>query len=153
MIRAEGTVQIDRPPREVLEFVLDLDRYRQADEKITSVSSQPNLGEEQRTGRAHYRGKLRGFPTPSQWQVVSLDPWRRLDLKTEPGQWTARMATFEGGFVCEELDSGSTALTHFEQFDFRAPAKWILEPYLDGWMQRYLVDVELPKLKALIEAS
>lgn len=153
MIRAEGSVQIDRPPREVLEFVLDLDRYRQVDEKITSVSSQPDLGEEQRTGRAHYRGKLRGFRTPSQWQVVSLDPWHRHDLKTEPGQWTARMAEFEGGFICDERDGGSTALTHFEQFDFRAPAKWILEPYLDGWMQRYLTDVELPRLKAMIEAS
>lgn len=63
------------------------------------------------------------------------------------------MATFEGGFICEELDGGSTALTHFEQFDFRAPAKWVLEPYLEGWMQRYLIDVELPRLKALIEAS
>lgn len=153
MIRAEGTVEIERPPREVLEFVLDLDRYRLADEKITKVAAQPTLGEDQRTGRALYRGKLRGFPTPSQWQTVSLDPWSRLDLTTEPGQWTARMATFEGGFICEELDGGSTRLTHFEQFDFRPPAKWLLEPYLDKWMQRYLVDVELPKLKVLIEAS
>ncbi len=40
-----------------------------------------------------------------------------------------------GGNVCEELAGGSTALTHVKQFDFRAPAQWVLEPYLDGWMQ------------------
>lgn len=153
MIRAEGTVEIERAPREVLEFVLDLDRYREADAKITRVDAQPTLGEGQHTGRAHYRGRLRGIPTPSQWQILSLDPWRRLDLTTEPGQWTARMATFEGGFICEERYEGTTWLTHFEQFDFRPPAKWILEPYLNKWMQRYLVDIELPRLKALIEAA
>jgi len=151
MIRAEAEVRIERSPREVLRFVLDLDRYRQADAKITSVAAQPTLNAEHRTGRARYRGKLRGLPTPSQWQLVSLEPWHRLELRTEPGQWTARMATFEGGFVCEELDDGATQLTHYEQFDFRRPANWVLEPFLNAWMQRYLVDVELPTLKALIE--
>lgn len=153
MIRAEGTVVIERSPREVLEFVLDLNRYRNADAKITSVTEQPTLDADNREGRARYRGRLRGFPTPSQWQIVSLVPWQRLELRTEPGQWTARFATFFGGFCCEEVESACTRLTHFEQFDFRPPANWLFDRYLGNWLQDYLVRRELPKLKALIEAT
>ncbi len=151
MIRAEASIVIGRSPREVLEYVLDLDRYRLADAKITSVSQQPALGVQNRQGRARYRGRLRGFPTPSQWQSVVLSPWERLELRTEPGQWTARMATFNGGFVCEKVDDETTRVTHYEQFDFRAPARWVLDRYLGRWMQDYLVRRELPRLKALVE--
>jgi hypothetical protein len=153
MIRAEGNILIERTPRQVLEFVLDLDRYRQADTKISAVSHQPAISPEHCRGRARYRGKLRAIPTPSQWQVVELQPWKRLTLKTEPGQWTALAATFSGGFVCDETEEGHTNLTHFEQFDFRRPASWILDPYLDRWMQDYLTQLELPQLKRLIEES
>lgn len=153
VIRAEGSVVIERPPREVLEFVLDLDRYRQADTKIINVSQQPTLSPSKPQGRARYRGRLRGLPTPSQWQTVSLIPWERVDIRTEPGQWTAVMATFIGGFRCDPLGEDGTRLTHFEQFEFRRPANWLLDPYLRGWMQRYLVNDELPRLKSLIEAT
>lgn len=153
VIRAEGTVVIERSPRQVLEYVLDLDRYRQADGKITSVSEQPLLGPESPEGRARYRGRLRMLPTPSQWQTVSLTPWKRLELRTEPGQWTAHLATFIGGFICEELEGGGTRLTHYEQFDFRPPANWVMDRYLGQWMQKYLDEEELPRLKTLIEAT
>jgi hypothetical protein len=153
VIRAEGTIVINRPARTILDFVLDLDRYRQADAKITSVDHQPSLGPDNREGRARYRGRLRGLPTPYQWQTVRLEPWTRLELQTEPGQWTAALATFVGGFICEQASGGATKLTHFEQFDFRPPARWIIEPYLRRWMQQYLMEVELPRLKVLIEAS
>lgn len=153
MIRAEGSVVIERSPRKVLEYVLDLDRYRQADEKIVSISEQPHLDEQNRTGRARYRGRLRGFPTPSQWQTVALSPWDGLEFRTEAGQWTARLAMFVGGFGCEELEDGGTRLTHFEQFEFRGPGTWILDRYLGRWMQDYLIATELPRLKALIEGT
>lgn len=153
MIRAEGSIVMERSPRRVLEYVLDLDRYRQADEKITSVSEQPVLGLERCDGRARYRGRLRILPTPSQWQRVSLKPWERLELRTEPGQWTAHLATFVGGFICDELGGGTTRLTHFEQFDFRPPANWLMDRYLGRWLQDYLVERELPQLKRLIEAT
>jgi hypothetical protein len=153
MIRAEGNILIERTPSEVLEFVLDLDRYRQADAKISAVLQQPAITPEHCRGRARYRGKLRAIPTPSQWQVVELQPWKRLDLTTEPGQWTALAATFAGGFICQETEDGHTNLTHFEEFHFRRPASWALDPYLDRWMQDYLTRVELPKLKLLIEGQ
>ena len=37
MIVGEGTALIRRSPRDILEFVLDLERYRQADTKIGRV--------------------------------------------------------------------------------------------------------------------
>jgi hypothetical protein len=153
MIRAEGSVVIERSPRQVLEYILDLDRYRRADAKITRVSEQPVLGSERREGRARYRGRLRLLPTPSQWQTVRLTPWERLELRTEPKQWTAHFARFVGGFICEGLSDDETRLTHFEEFDFRAPVSWVMDRYLGQWMQRYLDQTELPQLKALIEAT
>jgi len=37
MLSAEATALIRRSPRDILEFVLDLERYRQADTKIGRV--------------------------------------------------------------------------------------------------------------------
>lgn len=150
MIRAEGTITIAATPRQVLEWILDLDRYRAADGKITRVHHQPTITPDQPTGRARYRGRLRGLPTPSQWQTVTLEPWTSLRLATEPGQWTAGLAHFEGGFECHPLPGGETKLLHYEQFRFRV-GDAIFRYFLVGWMQRYLDDVELPLLKELIE--
>jgi hypothetical protein len=152
MIRAEGQITIDRSAREVLEFVLDLDRYRQADAKIVKVNDQPTVDEDQPAGRARYRGALRGIRTPPQWQIVTLTPWSAVRLHTAPNQWTARFARFEGGFECVPADGGGTRLTHYEQFDFRALAP-AADRFLRTWLQRYIDDEEMPRLKSLIETA
>lgn len=152
MFRAESSIDIAKNNREVLEWILDLDRYRLADTKIAAISHQPEIDENNTTGRARYRGRLRGLPTPFQWQTVSLTPWTQLDFATAPGQWTARLAQFAGGFVCEPIDDG-TRLTHYEQFTFLSPVNRLFDPALRTWMERYLVDQELPELKRLIEAT
>ena len=149
MIQAEGrrrVITIAATRRQVLEWILDLDRYRAADGKITQVDHQPSITPDERTGPARYRGRLRGLPTPSQWQTVTLEPWTKWELETEPGQWTSRLALFEGGFECEPLADDMTRLRHYERFRFKM-GEAVLRRFLERWMQRYMDDVELPKLE------
>jgi hypothetical protein len=59
----EASIGIEADARRILEFVADLRRYRV---------------------------RLRGLPTPPQWQTVLLESWSRLTSTSEAGQWTNR---------------------------------------------------------------
>jgi hypothetical protein len=149
-MRAQATITIAAQPRAVLEYIGDLRRYRQADHKITTVHDQPAVSPSSPRSRARYRGRLRGLPTPPQWQSVVLEPWHRLTLASEPGQWTARLAAFEGGFVCEPIGEGLTSVTHYEQFEFHPVLRRLAESFLAEWMQAD-IEQEMQRLKDLIE--
>ena len=49
-------------PDDIIDFVLDLERYRQADHKIGRVGAIERHGT---TGTARFAGRLRGLPGPS----------------------------------------------------------------------------------------
>lgn len=149
-MRAQATITIGAEPRTVLEYIGDLRRYREADHKITTVHDQPSVSPSAPHSRARYRGRLRGLPTPPQWQRVELEPWRRLTLASESGQWTARLAAFEGGFVCEPTADGATRVTHYEQFEFHPLLRRLAESFLADWMQAD-IEQEMDRLKQLIE--
>ena len=149
-MRAQATTTIAADPRTVLEYIGDLRRYREADHKITRVHDQPSVSPSAPRSRARYRGRLRGLPTPPQWQSVELEPWSRLVLRSEPGQWTARLAAFEGGFVCEPTGGGVTAVTHYEQFEFHPLLRRLAESFLADWLQAD-IEQEMRRLKELIE--
>jgi hypothetical protein len=73
-------------------------------------------------------------------------------LHTAPRQWTALFARFEGGFECTPDGQGGTRLVHYEQFDFRVLAP-VADRFLGTWLQHYIDDEEMPRLKALIESA
>lgn len=150
-MRAESTITIAAGPRTVLEYVSDLSRYREADHKISTVHEQPSVSETSPQSRARYRGRLRGLPTPPQWQSVLLEPWSRLTFRSEPGQWTTRIAAFEGGFLCEPAADGPTTVTHYEEFRFHRVLRPLAEAFLADWLQED-IDQEMHRLKELIES-
>jgi hypothetical protein len=150
MLRAEGTAVIRAEPREVLELVLDLDRYREADTKIGRVTLGLALDETGR-GRVRYRGRLRGIVTPVDTQDVELVPWSTLTIRGAPGVWTRRTSDFEGTFSCEAVEGG-TQVVHTEAFWFKpAPVRWIAEAYLRRWLDDQMAS-EMVRLKELVEA-
>lgn len=151
-MRAEASIIIEAAAKQILEFVSDLERYRQADHKIASVKQQPTVSPESPTSRARYSGRLRGVPTPPEWQVVHLEPWSRLTLRSEAGQWTNRFATFEGAFICDTLDDGRCHVTHYEQFTWHPAVRSLAERGLANWLQDDIED-EMQRLKTLIEAQ
>lgn len=151
-MRAETTITIDAEPQAILEFIADLRRYGEADHKIGTVHEAPSVSASSPTSRARYRGRLRGLPTPPEWQQVVLEPWTRLTLRSEPDQWTNRIAVFEGGFHCEPQGPGRTHVTHYEEFRFNRALRPLAEAFLGAWLRADIED-EMHRLKELIEET
>jgi hypothetical protein len=61
-IIGEATTTVRATPDEIINFVLDLERYRQADHKIGRVGAIERHGT---TGTARFGDRLRGLPGPS----------------------------------------------------------------------------------------
>ncbi len=151
MVHAEAEVQIERSPEQILRWVLDLDRYKLADQKITTVVDRPVL-DASGNGVARYRGRLRGIPTPVDTNLVSLQAWEKLTFQGAPGVWTRRLVDFTGTFQCTPTDDGSTTLRHTETFRFHpAPMERLAGWVLGRWLQRE-IETEVHRLKGLIES-
>lgn len=123
-LRVEATVEVASTPQEVLEFVLDMDRYRQADQKITRVSSVtgPDAAGQ---GSVRMWGKLPGMPAAPDRQDFVLERWERLTLVGAPRQPGRLLFAFTGTFDCAPTAEGTTIVTHRYQFDFRRPFRWL----------------------------
>lgn len=145
MIIGEATTTVAASSQDVIEFVLDLERYRQADHKIGRVGAVDRNGDH---GTATFAGRLRGLPGPS-----GTYPFTMTESTLTFGSPIAGMARwflgFEGTFDCEEVPEG-TRVTHREVFDFRRPWSWLAEPLLRGWLQRDIAD-EMVRLKTLLK--
>lgn len=150
-MHAEAEVQIERSPEQILRWVLDLDRYKRADRKISKVIDRPVL-DASGNGVARYRGRLRGIPTPVDTNLVSLQEWEQLTFRGAPGIWTRRLVDFTGTFECRATGDGSTSLRHTETFHFHpAAVERLAGWFLGRWLQRE-IETEVHRLKELIES-
>lgn len=147
-VAGDATVTIARSAKDIFEFVLDLDKYRQADHKFHRIHY---VQRDNNRGLAKYSGRLRGIPTPTDVQEWTLEPYRRLEFKSVPSMWPGVVARFEGFFQCEETDGG-TLTRHVESFHFNPPFSWLAVPFLRSWLQRDVED-EVARLKRLLEAA
>jgi Polyketide cyclase / dehydrase and lipid transport len=145
VIYGEGRAVIKRAPDEILDFVMDLHRYRHADVKIRKVASVERTGDE---ATVKFRSRLRGLPTPTVTQLVTLTPGKRIDIRSAPN-WMERMVEFEGFVTCEEGDEG-TEVVHRETFRFKGPVGFLMERYLKSWIAQDLVD-EVNRMKEILE--
>ncbi|HWC14878.1 MAG TPA: ester cyclase [Actinomycetota bacterium] len=148
MIEGVATATIARPPKDVLEFVLDLKRYSEADHKFHRIHYVKRHNDH---GEAKYSGRLRGIPTPTEVQEWMLEPYTRLEFKSRPSLWPGIIARFEGSFDCEETHDG-TLVRHREAFEFKPPFSWLAIPFLRSWLQRDVED-EVVRLKNLLESG
>ena len=147
MIVGEASVTVTVSPAEVLEFVLDLERYRQADHKIGRVGPVTRDGDR---GTAVFSGRIKGMPGPSGTYPFTLTP---TSLKfgsaiAGPARW---FLNFEGSFECEETADG-TIVVHREVFHFKPPWQWFLDPLLRRWLERDTTE-EMARFKALVEGD
>ncbi len=147
IITGEGSVVIERSAQDILEFALDLDRYRKVDPKFRKVHRHRMHGDE---GEVRYSGTLRGIPTPADTQTIRLTRWTRLDYVSVPSALN-RLARFHGWFECAEGDEG-TLVQHHEQFDFSPAIAWLAAPVLKQWLQSQ-VEQEVQELKRQLEAT
>jgi hypothetical protein len=141
--QARATVAVS--PAEVLEFVLDLDRYRQADRKIGRVGPMQRDGS---GGTAVFSGRIKGMPGPSGTYPFTLTP-TSLTFGSPIGGGARWFLNFEGSFDCEVTADG-TVVTHREVFDFKPPWRWFLDPFLRRWLESDTTE-EMVRFKALVE--
>lgn len=147
VVRAEATRVVPATSREVLEFVLDLDRYRLADTKIGRVT-RPVVLDHDGEGRTRYWGRLRGTPPAPDTNLVRLTRWSELTFTGAPRQPTRLVFDFNGRFACTDVDDGCQ-VTHSYEMNFRRPFRWIYEPLLDPWLQTEL-DAELDRVQTIL---
>ena len=149
MIAGEGTIVIDRPARDVYEFVLDFEQYMRADLKIAAVHS---ITWKDDGAEVHYSGRFRGVRTPAVRQAVTVEPYRRIDVRSIPGTLAHFMSTFHGSFIFDALADGTTRVFHREELTFRFPLDLLLEPLLGPWLASDTPQ-EVARMKTLLEAA
>jgi len=147
VIAGEGETVVHCPPDRVLEFVMDLDRYRQADRKIGRVYEVVREGP---VARVRFRAKMLGLPGPKVAQVLERDG-DRLTVRNEPS-WMDRLYRFEGLVACRPAEDGATHVRHVESFEFRRPWSYLLEPLVGAWLRRD-TPAEVRRLHDLLEQT
>lgn len=145
MIVGEASTTVSATPNDVFDFVLDLNRYRQADHKIGRVGTIDNEGDR---GMVRFSGRIRGLPGPS-----GTYPFTRTESRLGFGSPVAGPARwfldFEGTFVTEQTSEG-TVVTHREVFTFKRPWRWLAEPLLRRWLENDTAE-EMVRFKKLVE--
>ncbi len=146
-LNASSTIEISATPQRILEFVLDLDQYRQADHKITRVSSVTGP-DESGAGSVKLWGKLPGLPPAPDRQDFKLERWTRVTFTGAPRQPGRLIFDFTGTFECVPIDDTSTQVTHAYEFRFRRLFRW-LESRLSAPLDKEL-DEEVKRLAELL---
>jgi hypothetical protein len=143
MACGEGSATIACPPRAVLEFVLEVERYRLADRKIGRVHWMHRDGNH---GQVKHNGRLLGLPFPAIVLAFTLTPWSRLDFRMVSAPWP--LTGFEGSFTCKPTALG-TRVTHRECFTLH-PLIGLLDPLFGAWLTRDTPQ-EVGRIKQLLE--
>jgi Polyketide cyclase / dehydrase and lipid transport len=146
-VSASATTVIGASPREILEFVLDLNRYKTIDHKIVRVGK---IVGPDTSGHGSVRlwGRMNGLPAAPDRQDFLLERWTRLTFTGSARQPGRLIFDFTGRFVCEPADTGETVVTHSYEFVFKGPFR-VIERRLGGWLQHEL-EQEMLKLAAAI---
>lgn len=146
MIVGEATVTVAASPREVLEFVLDLERYREADHKIGRIGRVTLEGD---SGTAEFAGRIRGIPGPMSTYPFTLTRWSRLAFGSPVAGPARALLDFEGSFDCRPADDG-TVVTHREAFAFKQPLRLAAEPFLRRWLEQDTVE-EMERVRQALD--
>ncbi len=130
MFSVEASEVVDASPEEVLELVMDLDRYRAADHKIRRIRWIERDGN---IAVVSFWSRFRGLVVPAT-QRMALTPGDRIDVRNVES-WMDRLVHFEGSFECEPVPGG-TRVTHRYLFDFAGALGRVAEPLMRDWLDR-----------------
>ena len=134
-LHASASIETAATSQEVMELVLDLERYRQVDSKILSVGAVEGPDDEGR-GRVRLWSRLKWTPPVPDVQLFELQRWSRLTFTGAPGQPSRLVLGFTGTVECEPIPEG-TLVTHSYELTFRGPFR-ILETMHRRWLQQDL---------------
>ena len=150
MFDARTTEFIRAAPEDVLEFIMDVERYAEIDEKIRSLLWVRRMGN---LTEFAFRPKLAGLIGPTLVSQEWLTPGRgRVDivLAPAPHNLLIRLITkYEASFECVAVPGG-TEVTRSERFRLNPPFRWVFESFLRRHMPT-LVQKELHLAKQKLE--
>jgi hypothetical protein len=142
----EATELVEAGPGAVLDFVMDIDRYRQADHKIRRIRHVERHGDEVVVSMWTRAG---GLPVPATQRMVRSGD-ERIDVRNEPS-WQDRLVDFHGEFICQPGDGSTTRVTHRYRFSLKGPGR-LAEPMIRRWLARDIV-AEVRRLRAIVEGG
>ena len=145
-LRATASMVTPATAQQVMELVLDLERYRQVDSKIVAVRAVVGPDESGR-GRVRLWTRLKWTPPVPELQLFELEWWSRLTFTGAPGQLARLAFRFTGTVECEPTSDG-TLVTHSYDLAFRGPFRMLEVPHR-RWLQRDLVE-EMARLAGLL---
>ncbi len=149
-VTASASVEVRAKPQLILEFVLDLERYRQADHKITRVVETTGPDADGK-GYVKIWGKLMGMPAAPDKQNYTLNRWSNLTFVGDPRQIGRLVFNFVGVFDCRAVSEDITEVTHHYEFTFRGPFR-LLERRLGPWLQSE-IEAEVQRIAELIDSG
>lgn len=149
MVRVQVVETIAAPPDEILEFVMDIERYADVDAKI-----KPILWARRDGNRLEFacRPKLVGFRQPKVIQFAELTPGRRIDIGLLPppcNRLAHALAHFQASFECIAKDD-VTRVTRTLEFTFNPAVRWLMEPLFRRRLPAEVRD-EIQRAKAYLE--
>lgn len=138
-------------PADFLEFVMDIEKYAEADDKLGTfdwVRRDEDLVE------FKFRPILPGLPKPAPKMVARgrLTPGERIDVTLSPLPYNKlynRLMDFSAGFVVESIPGGIRVKRTFG-VDFHPAVRWLLDPILRRTLPRD-VQSEMRAAKTLLE--
>lgn len=147
------TRSIDCSPTQLLEFVMDVERYTIIDDKIGPIFEVDRHG---LVCEFTFRPRLPGIPGlgPTTVSRMVLTPGERIDISLAPpprNRISRRLATFGASFACVP-EHGGTRLTRMFSIEFPPPLRWILEPVLRRTL-RPDVEYELDGVAATMRSA
>ncbi|OLF06011.1 hypothetical protein BLA60_33725 [Actinophytocola xinjiangensis] len=140
MVEARAQQTMACEPEEFLEFVLDVERYSQVDDKLG------NFDWVRRDGNRvefKFHPGMPGIPSPSPKLVPTmvaeavLTPGKRVDVGLAPlpkSKLWHRLMTFNASFACEPVDNG-TLVTRTMTIEPARAFRWLLNPILRRKLQ------------------
>ncbi len=149
-LTASSTVEIEgASAQDVLEYVLDLERYKESDHKIVKVGEV--IGpDDAGKGSVDVWGKLRFGPAAPDVQNFVLERWNKLTFTGAPKQPGRMVFNFVGTFECEPTDTG-VRVTHAYEFTFTLLWRWLEIPHRE-WLQEEL-DAEMDRVQDALAIS
>lgn len=129
MLTVEVTETFPCTPEELLDFVMDVERYALVDPRLRPVLWTRREGNLLEFG---FRPRVAGLPAPKTVARVRLTPGHRVDVELAPppaNRMTRLASDFDASFVCTPVEGG-THLVRTLNFRFRPPLRWLAEPLL-----------------------
>lgn len=129
-IRVQETTTVACTPAEFLEFVMDVERYAEVDDKIKPILWVRREGD---LTVFACRPKLAGLRQPKVVQQMRRTPGERIDIALAPkpqNRLAHAMAEFEASFVCTPDPAGGTAVVRTLDFRLTPVTAWLLGPLL-----------------------